>query len=292
VDDYIANYAAHSGLRPVCRPTVERLFGEYDGIDVRAFVVLPEWESTTPFASPHLTWAAESDLFYTRCYFYTYNAWLGRLQRAHRNLRCFGGVHPADPRCVEEFERSLTVDRLAGLKLVPCMQHFFLDDRRLFPVYEQAQARGVPVLVHTGGDPVAGREIFGHPRDVDEVAANFPNLTIIMAHMGIPFFEETRSVLRRHRNVYTDLSFAVAFDDVAAFSARHGIDAPFLTRDFWRHTVATLITDFGCERVLFGSDFPFIRPTAALQELLALDLPGAAVDGILLENARAILRLP
>jgi len=41
VDDYIANYAAHSGLRPVCRPTVERLFGEYDGIDVRAFVVLP-----------------------------------------------------------------------------------------------------------------------------------------------------------------------------------------------------------------------------------------------------------
>ena len=124
------------------------------------------------------------------------------------------------------------------------------------------------------------------------MAANFPNLVIILAHLGIPFFDETTRVLRRHRNVHTDVSFAVAFDDVLAFSARHGIDAAFLTRDFWRHTLSSLIDAVGCERVLFGSDFPFVRPAAALQEFLALDLPGTAVNMILLENAKGILHLP
>ena len=215
----------------------------------------------------------------------------GKFGRSMTTSFAFGGVHPDDPGCVDEFGRMVKDYRLSGMKLVPCMQHFFLNDRRLFPVYEQAEAYGIPLLVHTGGDPVPGTEIFGHPRDVDEIAEAFPNLTIILAHMGIPFFEETKEILKKHRNVYTDLAFTVSFEDVYAFSGRHGIDAPFLTRDFWRDTVSSLINDFGYERVLYGSDFPFIKPKVALEEFLELDLTDQGKEMIIFKNAKEILKV-
>ncbi|MRR13894.1 hypothetical protein EG833_00360, partial [archaeon] len=249
LDGYMEDYTAHSGLQAACRPTVHQLFEEYDGVDVKKFVILQEWESTKKFDSENLIPAAESDHFYTRCYFYYFNKWLGRIQKEHGNIICFGGVHPSDPGCRDEFEMMIQDYGLKGMKLVPCMQHFFLNDRRLFPVYEQAEARGIPLLVHTGGDPVPGTEIFGHPRDVDEIAQAFPRLRIILAHMGIPFFEETREILKKHPNTCTDIAFTVSFDDVHAFSRHHRIDAPFLTRDFWRETVSSLVREFGYERI-------------------------------------------
>jgi uncharacterized protein len=291
VDEYMENYSTHSKLKAVCRPTISDLRKEYEGVDVRKFIILQEWESTKPFESVNLVHAAESDLFYTRCYFYYFNTWLGKIQAENADIVCFGGVHPSDPGCREEFGRMIRDYGLKGMKLVPCMQHFFLNDKRLFPVYEEAAALRIPMLVHTGGDPVPGTEIFGHPRDVDEIAGAFPNLIIIMAHMGVPFFEETREILKRHKNVYTDLAFTASFDDVHAFSRRHGIDAPFLTLDFWRDTVSSLINDFGYERVLYGSDFPFIKPKAALKEFLELGIPDQGKEMILLKNAREILKL-
>jgi predicted TIM-barrel fold metal-dependent hydrolase len=238
-----------------------------------------------------LRFAAESDKFYEKCYFYTYNEWLGRARRKDGRLICFGGVHPDDPDCAGEFERMVGEYGLSGMKLVPCMQHFYLNDRRLFGVYERAEHRKIPVLVHTGGDPVFGREIFGHPRDVDEVASAFPKLTIIMAHMGIPFFEETKEVMRRHPNVHTDISFTVSFGDVRSFAARHGLDTSFLSPQFWRATVSSLIAEIGPERVLFGSDFPFVRPAEALRACLALDLSDREKEMIIYENAKALLAL-
>ncbi len=291
VDDYITDYSSHSHLEAACRPTIDSLFAEYQGIDVKRFVILQEWESTKQYPSKNLKFAAESDLFYDRCYFYYFNKWLGRLQQQHAELICFGGVHPGDPDCRDEFDTMVKEYGLKGMKLVPCMQHFFLNDKRLFPVYERAQACRLPILVHTGGDPLPGREIFGHPRDIDEVASNFPDLVIILAHMGIPFFEETKAVLKKHRNVYTDIAFTVAFDDVLAFSIRHGIDAAFLTRDFWKSTLTSLINDFGSERILYGSDFPFIKPKTALEEFIRLGLPDNVVEMILLLNAQNVLNI-
>jgi hypothetical protein len=291
IDDYMVNYTGHSKLGFCCRPTLQDLFEEYKGVNVLKYVILPEWESTIPFESKNLRFAAESDRCYSKCYFYTYNEWLGKIQNENKNIICFGGVHPKAPQCLDEFGRMMKVYGLAGMKLVPCMQHFFLNDRRLFPVFEQAEAYGIPLLMHTGGDPVPGMEIFGHPQDVVEIAETFPKLIIILAHMGIPFFEETREIMKKHRNVYTDIAFTASFEDVYAFSGRHGIDAPFLTRDFWRETVSSLIKNFGYERVLYGSDFPFVKPKVALKEFLELDLTDQGKEMILLKNAKEILKV-
>ncbi len=291
VDDYMKNYSAHSRLPFVCRPTVQDLFKEYEGVDVARYVILPEWESTKTFDSESLTFAADSDRFYTKCYFYYYNKWLGKIQKEHDKVLCFGGVHPEDPSCLNEFNRMTGEYGLKGMKLVPCMQHFHLNDQRLFPVYEKSEADGIPILVHTGGDPVPGAEIFGHPRDVGEIAAAFPRLTIIMAHMGIPFFDETKEIMGKYKNVYTDLSFAVAFEEVMAFSRLQRMEVPFLTREFWKDTISTLIGEIGYDRVLFGSDFPFIKPSTALDEFLKLPIPDAKKEIILWKNAEGILGL-
>ncbi|MBC2714224.1 MAG: amidohydrolase [Desulfobacteraceae bacterium] len=291
VDDYIENYSQHSKLKAACRPTLPTLFEEYKDFDVLKYVILQEWESTKPFDSENLRFAAESDRYYTKCYFYTFNQWLGKIQKENDNLICFGGVHPDDPDYVAEFEKMENQYGLSGMKLVPCMQHFFLNDRRLFPVYEKAEASGMPILVHTGGDPIPGREVYGHPRDIDEVASTFPDLTIIMAHMGIPFFEETKEILKKHKNVFTDIAFSVVYDDVLSFSEQHDIDASFLTYEFWNETLSSLIKDFGYEKVLFGSDFPFIKPSRAIKAFLDLDISDDGKEMILWKNASELLKI-
>ncbi|MBA4369939.1 MAG: hypothetical protein C0403_20105 [Desulfobacterium sp.] len=91
--------------------------------------------------------------------------------------------------------------------------------------------------------------------------------------------------------MYTDIAFTVAFEDVLAFSIRHGIDAAFLTRDFWKTTLTSLINDFGSERILYGSDFPFIKPKTALEEFLRLGLPDKVIEMILLINAQNVLNI-
>ena len=285
-DDYIENYSQHSKLKAVCRPTLTDLYKEYKDFDVLKYVILQEWESTKQFDSENLRFSAESDRYYAKCYFYTYNQWLGKIQRENDNLICFGGIHPDDPDCLTEFEKMEKEYGLSGMKLVPCMQHFFLNDKRLFPVYEKAAASGMPILAHTGGDPLPGRELYGHPRDVDEIASTFPDLTIIMAHMGIPFFEETKAILRKHNNVFTDIAFSVVYDDVLSFSERHDIDASFLTHAFWNETLSSLIKDFGYEKVLFGSDFPFVKPSRAIKAFLDLDISDDGKEKILWKKCK------
>ena len=109
--------------------------------------------------------------------------------------------------------------------------------------------------------------------------------------MGIPFFDETRQVLKKHENVYADVAFTASYDDVRSFAERHGMEAVLPTREIWRATLAALINEFGCERILYGSDFPFVRPRTALDEFLQLSLSDDTKEKILLENARRVLRL-
>jgi predicted TIM-barrel fold metal-dependent hydrolase len=291
--EYLDHYIEISGQSLLCEdPSLEGLKAEYRGHEVLDYVILGQWESTRKFDSKHLTLAAESDLYYARHYFYTYHDWLSRLQSDHEDVVCFGNVHPDDPAMMAELDRMLTESRLKGLKLVPCMQFYRLHDRRLFPAYERAAAQGVPVILHTGGDPIPGREIYGHPRDVDEVASAFPKLTIVMAHLGAPFFEETREVLAKHENVYTDLSFAIDYEEVMKFARRHGMpEVARMSREDFRAGLSAYITQFGYERVLYGSDFPYARPRDALDGVLELNIKDDAKEMILWKNAKEVLGL-
>src|SRR6185369_7173725 len=145
------------------------------------------------------------------------NEWVGAYCRGHEDrLVPVGGVHPRlskDP--AGDLERAVERHGIRVLKLHPPHQLFRMNAYRdggaypgLAPLYETAARLGVPILVHTGTSifPMA-RNKYGDPMDLDDVAVDFPNLTLVMAHGGRPLWmNEAMFLLRRHPNVFMDIS--------------------------------------------------------------------------------------
>jgi predicted TIM-barrel fold metal-dependent hydrolase len=131
----------------------------------------------------------------------------------------FIGFASVDPwkgkTAVQELERSVKELGLRGLKLHPSVQAFFANDIRFYPLWEKCAELEIPVLFHSGQTGVGAREPGGGGIKLkycqpipyfDDVAADFPTLTIILAHPAVPWQEEQLSVALHKQNVYIDLS--------------------------------------------------------------------------------------
>lgn len=129
-------------------------------------------------------------------------------------LLAFGGLDPRREGVEARMEDLLSTHEVRGIKLHPPHQGFrangYLTDgtRGLEIVYGMAEDAGVPVMVHTGTSVFPGaRSRLGNPMDLDDVAVDFPRLRLIMAHGGRPLWaEEAFFLLRRHENLYLDIS--------------------------------------------------------------------------------------
>lgn len=143
------------------------------------------------------------------------NDWIADFTEGHRDrLLPVGSVNPlVEARPEEEIARVLDLG-IRMLKIHPPHQLFSPNAYRteglrgLSSIYEQCQSRGVPVMFHTGTSVFPGaRNVYADPMPVDDVAVDFPELTIILAHAGRPLYGETAYFLaRRHPNVHLDLS--------------------------------------------------------------------------------------
>lgn len=119
----------------------------------------------------------------------------------------FMSVHPHDPGALPEIERARTDLKLRGIKLGANYQIFDPLESRALAIYREAERHGLPVLFHIGTSPVRMAPIrYAHPLVIDEIAMRYPDLRIIMAHMGHPWTVDTAVVVRKHPNVYADLS--------------------------------------------------------------------------------------
>lgn len=119
----------------------------------------------------------------------------------------FLSVHPHDPHCLEEMERSVSDLGLRGVKLGPNYQNFDPLGADAFRVYARAQELRLPIVFHTGTSPVQMADLdYAHPRHFDRVAIAFPELKMVLAHMAHPWQETTIAVIRKHPNVYADIS--------------------------------------------------------------------------------------
>lgn len=135
------------------------------------------------------------------------NRWFAGFARANPDrIIAFAGI---DPMRGEEGRAFLEICvrklGLKGLKLHPVAGGFYPNDRSLYPYYETAQELGVPVLFHTGPSG-GGRMSCGHPLLVDDVAADFPGLKIIIAHLQDPWLRECEAMVTWRANVYLDIS--------------------------------------------------------------------------------------
>ncbi len=107
-----------------------------------------------------------------------------------------------------ELDRIVAEYDFKGIKLYPPYQHHAPNDARMYPLYAKAQQLGLPLLVHTGSSVFTGARIkYADPLLLDDVAIDFPELSILMAHSGRPFwYEQAFWMARRHPNVYLELS--------------------------------------------------------------------------------------
>ena len=194
-------------------------------------------------------------------------------------------VHPHDPGVLEEIERATQDLGLVGIKLGPNYQNFDPLGTKAFQVYKRAQELGLPILFHQGTSPVRFADLdFAHPRHMDRVATAFPDLKVIMAHMGHPWQIDCIVVIRKHPNVYADISGLF-----------------YRPWSYWN--AFRLATEWSVlHKLLFGSDFPIATPQETMDALWRVndvtngtELPLVPIDQleqIVHRNSLELLGLP
>jgi len=192
----------------------------------------------------------------------------------------FGSVDPRQGKAaVERARRLVTEYGVRGFKFHPSLQAFSPDDAAFYPLWEAIEELGVPALFHTGQNGIGaglpgGRGIklrYSNPILLDDVAADFPGLTVILAHPSVPWQAEAISMATHKSNVFIDLS---------------GWRPKYFPPELVRAAGGMLRS-----KVLFGTDYPLITPERWLADFEQLEIKPALLDGILKRNAAAVLGL-
>jgi predicted TIM-barrel fold metal-dependent hydrolase len=214
-------------------PTVDDVAAYYRERDIAAVVFTVDWELESgipPIPNEEIAEAA----------------------REHSDVLIpFASVDPARPDAVERAKRLIADYDVRGFKFHPNLQQFFPNDHACYPLYEAIAEAGVPALFHSGhsgigtGVPGGGglRLKYSNPLCLDDVAADFPELQIVLAHPSFPWQDEAISVCLHKENVWIDLSgwspkyFPPVLVQYANTQLRHkvlfGSDFPLLTPDRW-----------------------------------------------------------
>jgi predicted TIM-barrel fold metal-dependent hydrolase len=242
-------------------PTVDDVAAYYRERDLAAVVFTVDWESRSrvaPIPNEEIAEgaAANADV-----------------------LIPFASVDPARPDAVRRARTLIADHGVKGFKFHPNLQEFFPNERSAYPLYEAIAEAGLPALFHTGhsgiGTGVAGggglRLKYSNPLHLDDVAADFPELQIVLAHPSFPWQDEAISICLHKANVWIDLS---------GWSPRY----------FPPQLVQYANTQLR-EKVLFGSDFPLLKPDRWLADFEEAPFRDEVRPLILKENAARLLGL-
>jgi predicted TIM-barrel fold metal-dependent hydrolase len=173
------------------------------------------------------------------------NRIFGEMAKRHaKRLINFAAVDPRRKDAARQLESSVREHGARGLKLHPTAG-FYPDDPKCYPLYRKAQELGVPVLFHTGTQPGPMKAKFSRPVFVDSVAADFPDLKIVMAHVGHCWWEEALALAGTKWNLYVDFS---------------GWQRVFILHPEKFYTMLRAALDeIGPWRVMFGTDNPYLK---------------------------------
>ncbi|HWC78374.1 MAG TPA: amidohydrolase family protein [Pseudonocardiaceae bacterium] len=192
----------------------------------------------------------------------------------------FASIDPARGRAgVREARRLVESYGVRGFKFHPSVQAFYPNDRLAYPLYEAIAELGVPALFHSGQTGIGAglpggagiRLKYSNPLFLDDVAADFPELTIVLAHPSFPWQDEALAVATHKPGVHIDLS---------------GWSPKYFPPQLVRYA-KTLLQD----KVLFGSDFPLITPDRWLRDFGELGFSPEVRAKILKGNAVRLLGL-
>lgn len=192
----------------------------------------------------------------------------------------FASVDPTRGQdAVAEAKRLIATGGIRGFKLHPPLQQFHANDPKVYPFYEVINEAKLPVIFHTGhsgigtGMPGGGgvRLKYGNPMDIDDVAVDFPDMPIIMAHPSFPWQDEAISICLHKPQVYIDLS---------GWSPK-----------YFSPTLVQYANTLLKHKVLFGSDYPLIAPDRWLADFEKIAIKDEVRPLILKENAMRLFGL-
>lgn len=179
----------------------------------------------------------------------------------------FGTVHPLSEDMETDVQHLVEVG-LKGIKIHPDFQLFKLDSPEARSIFENARKYSLPVLIHTGDY----RYDYSNPDRFIPVIEEFPDVTFIGAHFGgWSVWEEASKQLCKYRNLFVDCS-----SSLYAMSSEKAFE---------------LVNMYGCDRVLFGTDYPMWNPKEELERFHAIGLTREQEAQILYGNAAKILNL-
>jgi hypothetical protein len=192
----------------------------------------------------------------------------------------FGSVDPLRPHeAVRRARRLVAGHGARGFKFHPSLQGFAPNEPAVYPLYEAIEEMGVPAVFHTGQTGIGaglpgGRGIrlrLSDPMLIDDVAADFPGLTVILAHPSVPWQDAAISIATHKANVYIDLS---------------GWSPTYFPPQLVR-AMNSLLQD----KVLFGTDYPLLTPERWLRDFDRLEIKPDVRPKILKQNAARVLGL-
>ena len=197
-----------------------------------------------------------------------------------RVIQCWGAVEPAKGEiAIRQARHAVNELGFMGFHFHPIMQHFAVNDRHYYPLFEEINALGAAVMIDVGTTGMGAGMPGGHgaklrhahPGAIDELAADFPQLKIIMAHPGWPWVDETTAVALHKGNVYWEMSGW----------------AP-------KHFPGNLKVDIRGrlqDKIMFGSDYPSLPYERILREWAELGYSDAVMDKVMHGNAERVLGL-
>lgn len=192
----------------------------------------------------------------------------------------FASVDPNKGKvAVADLEHAVRDLGLRGLKLHPMAQGFYPSDKRFYPLWEKCVELKIPVQFHTGTSgwgkllPGGGgaKLDYSNPIYLDSVAADFPELQIVMLHQAFPWVKVQLAVAAHKRNVYVDLS---------GYSPK-----------YFEPELITYMTKLIPDKFMFGSDYPFLKPGRWLKDFELLKVSDEVKMKVLRDNAVRFYRL-
>jgi len=215
-----------------CKFGVDKLIKEMDKSGVEKSIILP---------------LIEEDKFEEA------NDYMFKIQRKWKErIICFGTINPKNIRLsLKELVRIKQKLGLKGIKLHPTFQEFYPNEIKIFKIYELLEKLDLPILFHSGfGGLFKYQDKYSEPKHLDDIACNFNNLKIIIGHGGRYFYEQTAMLIRKHDNVFTEISTNLP---KKAYNEEY---KNLLTIELLKKIK---IMNGSLNKVFFGSDFPFRR---------------------------------
>jgi len=190
------------------------------------------------------------------------NTWISTLPC--ETTIALGTIHPDYENIYDEIERIISLG-LKGIKLHPDFQKFYVDDKKVFKIYEAAEGR-LPILMHSGDY----RYDFSSPKRISNILKEFPKLDVIAAHLGgYSRWEDVKKFLLGKR-VWFDTSSSLWF-----MKNKEAIE---------------IIRAHGTDKIMYGTDYPIRHPKRELDKFNELDLTQKEREDIFFNTASKLYK--